>query len=92
MSRNLELSDGVYEELEATASASGITPEAWIARHLPSAPAVVTSKNGNAPRTMADLFAGRVGLVASKGDGRLSEDSEKLFGEGLEAKRQAGTL
>jgi len=92
MSRNLELSDSVYEQLEATASASGITAEAWIAKHLPSAPSALPSKNGDAPRTMAELFAGRVGLVASKGDGRLSEDAEKLFGEGLEAKRRAGTL
>jgi hypothetical protein len=41
---------------------------------------------------MADLFAGRVGPIASGGDGRLSEDHSKLFGDYLEEKHRAGRL
>ena len=93
MNRMLEIPEPVFAALEAAASASGMTPVGWIAAHLPgtAAPAPV---NGGAqpPRTAADLFAGRVGQIASGGRERLSEETGDSFAEYLEAKRRAGRL
>ena len=94
MSRTIELSDEVYQRIEAEASAAGITPAEWIAAQLSTPPAdqATPSASEGTARTMADLFAGRVGVVASHGDGRLSQDAGELFAAGMEAKRRAGIL
>ena len=44
MSQRLQLPDEIYEALKDVARANGVTPEAWIASHLPS-----RSGNGHAP-------------------------------------------
>lgn len=93
MSRMLELPDPVYTALEAAASASGLTPAAWIAAHLPSADVPDQPNGGVEPaRTLADLFAGRVGQIASGGRERLSENAGERFTDYLEAKRREGRL
>jgi hypothetical protein len=94
MSRMLELPDPIYDALQRAALEAGMTPEAWIAAHLPE-PA--TSDNGDeadpdSEKTLADLFAGRVGRISSGGRERLSENRDELFTEYLEKKRRAGSL
>lgn len=87
MSRS-ELPDSDFDRLEEAAAAEGVTP----AERLPLAPVVQPCSNSQPAKTLAERFAGRVGLIDSGGDGRLSEDHSKLFGEYLEAKRRAGRL
>ena len=93
MSRMLELPDSVYDALREAAAARGLSPAAWISAHL-SRNVEPTSDGANAepPRTLADLFAGRVGQIGSGGHERLSENAEELFTEHLEAKRRSGHL
>jgi hypothetical protein len=92
MSRSVELPDPVYDALEETASASGMTPAAWIAAQvLPKAP-VQPNGTGEPPKSLAERFAGRVGRIASGGAERLSESSADDFAEHLEAQRRAGRL
>lgn len=91
MSRMLELPDPVYTALHEAAAARGLTPAAWIAAHLPKTGVPVQS-GAEPPRTLADLFAGRVGQVGSGGRERLSEGTGEKFAEHLEAKRRAGHL
>lgn len=90
MSRTIELPDPVYTALQEAASASGLTPAAWIAAHLPSAPQPAGEEEP--PRMLADRFAGRVGRINSGGRERLSEASGDSFAAHLEAKRRAGNL
>ena len=45
-----------------------------------------------APRTLADMFEGYIGLIHSDGQDRLSEDTGEKFTDYLEAKRRAGHL
>jgi hypothetical protein len=47
---------------------------------------------GKPARTMADRFAGRLGVIDSGGEGRLSEEAGEKFAAYLEAKRRAGHL
>src|ERR1051325_10506333 len=82
VSKTIELPDEVYERIAAEASAAGTTPAEWIAAQVWPPPTVGSSPSvpaDGAPRTMADLFAGRVGLVASNGGGRLSQDADEAF-------------
>jgi hypothetical protein len=89
----VELSDDVYRQLEAEASAAGTTPAAWIAARLDGRRSSQPDDCAvSGARTLADLFAGRVGLVASDGDGRLAQDAEERFADGLAAQQRAGTL
>ncbi len=92
MSRMLELPDPVYAALHEAAATRGLTPAAWIAAHLPRAVAPTQSGAEPPPRTLADLFAGRVGQLGSGGRERLSEGTSEKFAEHLEAKRRAGHL
>lgn len=94
MSRTFELPDDVYAQLEAEESAAGTTPAEWIAarvaarrrRREPQA-----NGPGSAARTLADEFAGRIGLVSS-GRSDLSERVSEIFAEGLLEKRRTETL
>jgi hypothetical protein len=89
MSRIIELPEPVYLALRDAAEASGISPAAWIAVQV-GAP----SEAGSEPtaRTLAELFAGRVGQIASGGKEPLSEGAGQTFADHLEAKRRAGHL
>lgn len=75
----IEFSEKHYTAIKNAADAEGMPLDEWVVTHLPldldaSQPGeTLTSPAAKPARTMADLFAGRVGLVASGGDGRLSE-------------------
>lgn len=93
MSRSIELSDEDYARLEQAAEMERITPAEWIARRIPNWPdGPRLGANGEPAKTMADLFAGRVGVVASGGEGRLSENTGEKFAELLAEQRRAGRL
>ena len=83
MSRTIELPDKLYEALEKAAAASGTTPVGWIVTHL---------EPSSNPRTLADLFAGRVGRIGSGGKGGLSEAGGEQFTDYLDEKRRGGHL
>jgi len=92
MSRSIDLPDSVYAALEEAAAASGTTPADWIAAHLPQpAPTVEPECDGQPPLTLADEFAGRVGLLSS-GRSDLSERVSELFAEGMVEKHRARQL
>ncbi|HEX6369659.1 MAG TPA: hypothetical protein VF006_12135 [Longimicrobium sp.] len=62
MSRSVELSDEVYEILEQTAAAGGITPAQWIARYLAAfGDEAEPDPDTGAPRTAPDVLAAHVG-------------------------------
>jgi hypothetical protein len=95
----IEFSEQDYAAIKKAASAEGMPLDAWVVAHLPleptpvpESPAAAPCANGKPARTMADRFAGRVGLIDSGGDGRLSENTGKKFTDYLEEKRRAGTL
>jgi hypothetical protein len=90
--RMIEVSEDVYRDLEEEALAVGTTPEEWIAARLPlRSPASESDGGAQPPRTLADEFAGRVGLFSS-GQSDLSERVSELFAEGMLEKRRTGTL
>jgi hypothetical protein len=88
MSRILELPEPVYDALESVAAANGTTPVGWIAAHLPLRAAMAT----DGARTLADVFAGRTGRIASGGKEKLSECGSKRFADDLELKRREERL
>lgn len=94
MNHTLEIPDTLYAALKEAADTSGLTPVAWIAAHLPHTPSLIElqAEQANRPRTLADLFAGRVGHIQSGGKGRLSEECGAKFTDYLEEKRKAGHL
>ena len=94
MSHILKIPDSLYAALKEAADASGLTPVDWIAAHLPQAQRLEEAETTQAggPRTLADLFAGRVGRIRSSGKERLSEDCGTKFTDSLEEKRRAGHL
>ncbi len=51
-----------------------------------------TSSHDGGTRSLADLFAGRVGLIDSGGRDSLSQDGGEKLANHLEAKRRAGHL
>ena len=94
MSRMLELPDEVYEALEQAAKINGMTPVSWIATYLSTTNQLETSEDMVEPqaRTLADLFAGRIGRIHSGGQEVLSEECGTRFAEYLEEKRHGGQL
>jgi|SRR6266508_3788533 len=94
MSHLLEIPDELYAALQAAADARGTTPLGWIAAHLPHAPetAGTSDEPEGEPKTLAVLFAGRVGRIRSGGTERLSEACGEKFTDYVEAKRKAGCL
>jgi hypothetical protein len=89
----IKFSEQHYAAIKSAADADGMPVDAWVVAHLPldrelpqPAPEVKPA------RTMADLFAGRVGVVASGGDGRLSENTGEKFADMLVEQRRAGRL
>lgn len=94
MNRTVELPEDVYAALREAAKAIGMTPADWIAAHLPSRSASAADGHEGRPsaRTLADEFTGRIGVIASGGRERLSENTGERFADHLEAKRRAGHL
>ena len=94
MSHLLEIPDELYAALQAAADARGTTPLGWIAARLPHAPETADTHDEPAgvPKTLAELFAGRVGRIRSGGTERLSEACGEKFTDYVEAKRRVGCL
>ena len=94
MSHLLEIPDALYSALQVAAEACGTTPLGWIAAHLPPAAETAGTHDAptGAPKTLAELFAGRVGRIRSGGTERLSEACGEKFTAYVEAKRRAGCL
>jgi len=94
MSHNLELPDELYAALLKAADASGLTPIDWIAVQLLEARGKkeIEGEQISHARTLADLFAGRVGRIRSGGKERLSEECGSKFTDYLEKKRRSGHL
>jgi hypothetical protein len=94
MSHQLEIPDELYAALQAAADANGTTPLGWIAAQLPQPGEIVseTEAPDGGPKTLADLFAGRVGRIQSGGRERLSEACGEQFTDYVEAKRKAGRV
>jgi len=94
MSQTLEIPDTLYTALKEAAEARGLTPVGWIAAHLQHAESETESQANQAsgPRTLADLFAGRVGRIRSGGREYLSEECGAKFTDYLEEKRKVGHL
>jgi hypothetical protein len=92
MSHLLDIPDDLYAALQAAAEACGTTPLGWIAAHLSPAtePAGTHEAPAGASKTLADLFAGRLGHIRSGGTERLSEACGEKFTDYVEAKRKAG--
>src|SRR4051812_22676943 len=89
MSRSVDLPEAVYAALEEAAAADATSPAEWIAARLPQpAPAVEAVCEGKPPRTLADEFAGRLGLFSS-GPSDLSERVSELSGGGVVEKHEA---
>jgi hypothetical protein len=92
MSKTIEVPDALYEELAEAAAADGTTPLGWIAarlRLLRGSRHVDPAQHG---QTLAERFAGLVGVVDSGGSERLAERHSEVFGEMLEEQRKAGRL
>ncbi len=94
MSHLLEIPDPLYTALKDAADARGLSLLGWIAAHLhpPQPTPGEDSQQEQSPRTLADLFAGRVGRIRSGGKERLSEECGAAFTDHLEEKRRAGHL
>ena len=94
MSHLLEIPDDLYTALQAAAEVCGTTPLGWIAAHLPPAAETVGTHDmpAGVPKTLAELFAGRVGRIRSGATERLSEACGEKFTDYVEAKRKAGHL
>jgi hypothetical protein len=88
MSQPLELPDPIFDALAQAAVASGTTPVGWIAAHLPTTP---PTSSTNGAKSLADLFAGRIGRIDSGGASHSQNCSEQ-FADDLERKRQEGRL
>jgi hypothetical protein len=92
MSRILELPDVVYAKLERAAAAAGLTPADWVDANTPEDHAS-ESKDADAPQpTLAERFAGRVGVIDTGGRARAAENIGERFAEHLAAKRREGRL
>lgn len=92
MSRSVELSNEDYERLEQAAAAEGMTPAEWIEWRLSPRSRIISNANGKSDKSLAERFAGRIGVINSGGKERLSERHREVFGEILEEKRKAGRL
>ncbi len=91
MSQTIEVPDPLFDDMREDAEAQGLSLVGWIASKLPrdgnDPPAGATP-----PKSLADLFAGRVGTFSS-GTGEPSlETLRDSFGDYLEEKHRTGHL
>ncbi|MCP4660445.1 MAG: hypothetical protein GY856_34010 [bacterium] len=94
MGHTIEMPNALYAALEEAAKDSGTTPVGWIASRLSHGkrPETAQARPDGGAKTLADLFAGRVGRIRSGGQLRLSEDCGEKLTDYVEAKRKAGHL
>jgi hypothetical protein len=72
--RMLEVPDETYARLLAAAAASGLTPVGWIAARLQQTAVSAGEESGQEPtQTLAERFAGRVGVIDSRNPPRKPE-------------------
>lgn len=101
MSKMIKVSDQDYARIQDAADADEMPVDEWVVAHLPlngngngnaKAEQVPPSTNEKPAKTMYDRFAGRLGVVASEGHERLSENTGEKFTDYLEQKQRAGNL
>jgi hypothetical protein len=94
MSHMIELPDALYAALLEAADTSGLTPVDWIAVHLLDAHGKkeIEGEQMSHARTLADLFAGRVGRIRSGSKEQLSVECGAKLTDYLEEKRRSGHL
>ena len=93
MSQTLDIPDSTYEALKRVAEAGGTTPVQWIEARLAEAqPLAVDPSESESEGTLADLFAGRVGLIRGEGPPRVTGREGEDFADYLEEKRRRGCL
>jgi hypothetical protein len=102
MSKMIELSDSDYAAIQEAASAAGMTPDEWIVARLVAsrgtaeegvnASSAASDPNAKPAKTLADLFAGRIGRFNSGSGEPRVETLRESFGEHLEQKHRTGTL
>jgi predicted DNA-binding protein len=88
MTITVDLPPDLEERLRERAAKLGQEPTAYVT-------ALVNrdlSSSEVEPKTLADLFAGRIGRINSGGTERLSEDCGEKFAAYLEQKRREGHL
>jgi hypothetical protein len=91
MSKTIEMPEDLFAHLDRAAAAKGLTPRVWMDEKLPQALIGSAGVDGE-PKTLADLFAGRVGLFSSgSGEPRL-ETLRESFADHLEEKHRDGRL
>jgi hypothetical protein len=85
MSRMLELPDDVYARLLDEAAACGVTPVEWIVSRLPRAAASSGDEPSAKPtQTLAERFAGRVGVIDTGPRARAAEPPPQTLADFLE--------
>lgn len=85
MSQKLELPDEIYDALNATARAQGMTPAEWVAKNL------CVRDAGNQSRPLSEYLAGLTGVIDSNAEPRASRQptpfsstiAEKFAKQGL---------
>jgi hypothetical protein len=92
MSQTLEIPDSTYDTLKRVAEAGGTTPLGWIEARLAETRPVIDRPEPKPGRTLADRFAGRVGLIRGEGPPRVSGREGEDFADYLEEKRRQGCL
>ncbi|MBW3572647.1 MAG: hypothetical protein KY467_16210 [Gemmatimonadetes bacterium] len=94
----IEFNERDYAAIRNAAAADGMPLAAWIVANLPlnpDHPDATEAKLGpeaKPPRTMADLFAGRIGRFNSGNGEPRSDTGRESFAEYLEEKQRAGRL
>lgn len=100
MSKMIEFSEADYARMRDAAAAAGVPLDEWIVTNLPlngigvhaEAPTAQPRPGHKPAKTMADVLAGRLGVVGSGGGERVAQDHSRIFGDILEEKRRAGRL
>ncbi len=81
MSQMLEVPDALYAALQEAVAASGLSPLAWIAAHLPTSqtPSNESPDQEYGSQTLANLLAGRVGRIQRGGCLRSAEQRSRTI-------------
>lgn len=92
MSKTIGVPEELFSHLDRAAAAEGLTPPLWMGGKLPQPMNGCSAAVNGEPKTLADLFAGRVGLFSS-GTGEPPLDTlPGSFADHLEHKHRDGRL